>query len=298
MSTIILFAVWLAVTLLVLAVATRPWKTPAARAPLPVALGLGMTLWVLVTGAIIQADLMKIGSWTAASTTMGFVPLKAIFMALLAYGSARMVLAERAASGPRQRWILPACLSLFTLYLFVGDVQFNINSASERHARSTTLTPQEVDALTQRISAGDATPDEKGAFLGNPLCPPELLARFAADPEPRWRRAVARNDTIAADIAEKLVQDPDEQVRYMMAFNRKLPPPLLSRLSTDSSESVREMVAWTSSLPEEDFNRLINDPSPQVRAAVALQSRLSEEGHAKLLADPEKRVRDAANRWQ
>jgi len=298
MSTVILFGAWLVVTTLILAFAIRPWKTPAARAPLPLALCFAMMIWVLVSGAIIQANLMKIGSWTAASTTMAFVPLKAIFMALLAYWSARTLLAARTGAGPASRWVLPACLSIFTLYLVVSDVQFNINGARERHARSTILTPHEVEALAHSIRTGEASPDEQSAFLANPLCPPELLAEFATSQEPRWRRAVARNDTIATDIAETLAQDSNEQVRYMLAFNRKLPPAILSRLSTDTSESVRETVAWTDGLPDEDFNRLISDPSPRVRATVALQNRLSKEGHERLLADPEKRVRDAANRWQ
>ena len=169
------------------------------------------------------------------------------------------------------------------------------SAALERHARDPAMT--EVQALVQRIRAGDAAREGLGAFLGNPLCPPELLVEHAAWPDPYWRKAVARNDRIDATLADKLAGDTDEEVRYYLAFNRTLPPAILSRLAADTSEMVRDTVAWTGSLPDADFNRLVNDPSPKVRATTALQSWISPEALAKLRNDPEQRVRDAANRW-
>ena len=168
--------------------------------------------------------------------------------------------------------------------MLASDFMSLRSAALERHARDPAKTAAEVQALVQRIRAGDAAREELGAFLGNPLCPPEPLVEHAASPDPYWRKAVARNDGIDATLADKLAGDTDEEVRYYLAVNRTLPPAILSRLAADTSEMVRDTVAWTDSLPDADFNRLVNDPSPKVRATTALQSRISPEALAKGLS--------------
>ncbi len=298
-GSIIFLLAWAAVVTTIVLVVARPWKAPAARAPLPLSLAGLVGLWVLVMGALSHAELMSLGSWTAASVTIGLIPIKASFMALLAYAAGRSINTARAASGPVvQRWGLAAALSAGSVYLVAADIQASIDNARATHARSTALSPEEVQALTAKVRDGKAVPDEMSAFLGNPLCPPDLLARYAASEDPRWRRAVARNGTLIPELAEKLATDTDEEVRYMLSFNRDLTPALLSRLAADSSVNVRAMVAWTKTLPDEDFAKLVEDPSAEVRATAAIQPRLSPEALEKLRADPEERVRNAANRRQ
>lgn len=290
---------WISAVALVLTWVARPWKNTPARAPLPLILAVAVSIWVLGSGAVVYNDLIAEHLWTAASVAIGFVPAKALLFALLAYAAGRAFLHARATPGPAMpRWAPTAALSAICLYLLSMDAEFQYNAALERHARSETLSAEDVSVLAQKIRNGDARRDEQGAFLGNRLCPPDLLAAFAASTDARWRRAVARNDKINPDIADKLSQDSDEQVRFMLAFNRALPPPLLSRLAADTDEMVRQTVAWTHSLPDADFDKLVNDPSPDVRGIAAIQPRLTDEQRQRLRNDPVEHVRDAANRWQ
>jgi hypothetical protein len=289
---------WIAAVAVVLAFVIKPWKSAAHRAPLPMILALAVSAWGLGSGAIIYNDLMAQGSWTAASLTIGFVPAKAIIFALLAYALGRTFNAARATSGPPvARWGVPAVLTVVLMYVLGTDVAANWDARLESHARSTTLSAQDVSALAAKIRDGRATKGEQGEFLGNPLCPPDLLEEFASSPEPYWRRAVARNDKLDHGLIEKLLQDPDEEVRYFLAFNRDLPVPLLSRLAADKSERVREVVVWTRNLPDADYAKLTRDPSAKVRESTARQERTSMEDWARLRDDPDERVRTAARRW-
>ncbi len=290
---------WTLVVGWAMAFVIRPWKASPARRPLPVALGIGAAVWGLGSSWVTWRGLYDQGSWTAVSVTTGLAPLKTLLLALLAYAAGRLFLSARAGSGPAiQRWGGASALGLLTLVLIGDDIRAHHVNALAQHARDETLPPAEVQAIAARVADGSAVADEQGAFLGNALCPPDLLAQFASDPDVRWRRAVARNSALPADLAEKLAGDSDEEVRFMLAFNRELPPAVLSKLARDSSASVREMVAWTKALPEADFARLVSDPSANVRSTVAIQKRLSPAAREKLLADPEQRVRDAAARWQ
>jgi len=298
METLVILAVWIAIVVGVAAAVTRPWTSRAARAPLPVGLGLAGASWVVVTGFMSYRQMMGDGAWTGATIAMAFVPAKAIFISLLAYAAGRTALTARTHETSLRRWAGPALLAAAVLYFVASDVIAMRGAALERHAANPALTDAERMAFIARLRAGNAARGEISAFLGNPRCPPELLAEYAANPDVYWRTAVARNDLIDATIADKLAADPEEQVRYYLAFNRKLPAPTLRRLVADSSENVRDIVAWTAALTDDDFDRLVNDPSPKVRATAALQARLSDAQRAKLLNDPEQRVRDAANRWR
>ena len=288
---------WIAATVAVVGVVTRPWTSAAARAPLPLALAGGMAVWTLSFGTLTYGALVEKGSWTAATLTIAIVPVRAILLTLLAYALGRTILTARTSSAPPiQRWGPAIALTLFTLYFPASDLWARHRAVLVRHATSAALSTTDVDTLAQRVRAGRAVAEEQGAFLGNPLCPPELLAAFAPSTDPRWRRAVARNPALSPALAETLLQDTDEQVRYMLAFNRELPAPLLARLAADTSEHVRGIVAMTPNLPDEALAKLVADPSPHVRAAVTLAPHLSSEALERLRSDSEERVRDAANR--
>lgn len=296
MELLVVLAGWIAAVAVVDLAVMRPWKSPAARAPLPIFLGIALAAWAIGTGFFSYRQLMADGAWTGASIAIGFVPAKAIVLSLIAYAAGRTFLTARA-SGIPQNWAVPVFLALIAGYSIVSDVITFRVSALERHAANPALTPEETFALTQRVREGDAGRSEIAAFLGNPRCPPELLTEYAGSSDSYWRMAVARNDAIDAVLAERLAGDTDEDVRYYLAFNRKLPLAILSKLAADTSESVRDMVAWTDALPDEDFNRLVEDASPQVRATAARQERISPAQLEKLRNDPEQRVRDAAYRW-
>ncbi len=100
MQTLILLAAWSAVVVFVVMVGTRPWKSPAARAPLPLALAAVGAAWVLAAGIVSYRHLMADGAWTGATIAMAFVPGKAIIFSMLAYAVGRTFLTARAASDP------------------------------------------------------------------------------------------------------------------------------------------------------------------------------------------------------
>ena len=295
MELFIILSVWIAVVAGVDLVVIRPWTSAAARAPLPIALGLALAAWVIGTGYMAYRQMMADGAWTGATIAMAFVPGKAIVLSLLAYGAGRSFLTARvSAAATAQRWALPALLSAAVLYSVVSDVTRMRAGALERHAGNPALSAQEASRLSERVRTGEASRGEIFAFLGNPQCPADLLIEFAVASDAYFRTAVARNDLIDLATADKLAGDQDERVRLYLAFNRKLPPPVLTRLAADSSEGVRGAVAWTDTLSDEAFARLVEDTSPRVRETAARQSRLSSAQLEKLRNDPEQRVRDAA----
>ena len=288
MTVVVLFA-WITFVAVIDVLITRPWSQPAARKPLPWMFAAAGAAWVLWWGANAYRDAMADGQWTAASITMGYVPLKALFYSLLAYFAARTM---------SRRWLLPAALSAVFVVLVASDIVNAHSVMRMRHARDTHLSPDQVAVIAERIRKGEADENEQTAFLRNPVCPPDLLAEFARTPDVIIRAAVAANPKLGATLAEQLAGDASEDVRYYLAFNRDLPPALVSKLAHDDSDRVREAVLWTASLSDEDFDRLVNDPSPRVRATAALQQRISGAQVDRLKADPEERVRSAANRWQ
>lgn len=297
MDLFIILLVWIVAVIGVDVAVIRPWKSAAARAPLPIAAGIAAGAWVLATGFMAYKQMMADGAWTGASIAMAFVPGKAIVLSLLAYAAARSFLSARSGtSAPIQRWVLPALLTAALLYSIASDVMRMHTGVLERHAANPALSAAEASDLAARVRTGDATRGEIYAFLGNPKCPPDLLTEYADANDAYFRTAVARSPLIDRATADKLAGDPDEQVRLYLAFNRSLPPPVLTHLAADSSEGVRDAVVWTDTLPDEAFARLVEDASPRVRATAARQPRLSAAQLEKLRNDPEQRVRDAAAR--
>ncbi len=119
-----IFLGWVAAVGIVIGLVTRPWKSAAARAPLPLALALTMAVWVLSTGVMTYNELITKGSWTAATVAIPLVPIKAIVFALLAYAMGRTFLTARATKGPTaQRWGAPAGLAVLCLYFVVSDAR-------------------------------------------------------------------------------------------------------------------------------------------------------------------------------
>ena len=295
-DTLILLA-WTAAVIAAHAVVTRPWKVPAARSPFAILPAAAMTAWVLGTGISSYNGSMAGGSWTAASVTLGFIPLKAIVLSLLAHGAGRAAIKARAAGDDRALWGVAAALVALCVYSVAADVAARNAAALEKHAADETLPPDEVAALAAKVRAKDAADGEAWAFIGNKLCPPELLAEAAASPDRNRRTAAARNSALGAADADRLITDGDEQVRFYLAFNRGLIPEQLARLAKDSSPQVRGIIARREQLPEAAFAALVDDPDAGVRTVVALQSRLRDEAIEKLRNDPDEHIRNAANRW-
>ncbi|WP_194912815.1 hypothetical protein [Catenulispora rubra] len=87
--------------------------------------------------------------------------------------------------------------------------------------------------------------------------PPEVLRRFATDPESRLRSFAPRDPDLPSELAEQLACDPADRVRRAVAGHRNLPLPALLQLLADSSESVAEAAGASPSLPVEHMERLL-----------------------------------------
>jgi hypothetical protein len=273
---------------------TRPWRSAAARAPAPLILATAAAAWCLWDGATIYQDQIAEGAWTGATLLIPYVPVKALAYAVLAYAVGRTALAARTQDAPN-RYVLPAILAVVLLVAVGDDIRMSVDAVKIRAARSQTLTPPQIAAIVARIDGKTAVDAEIGAFMQNPLCPPDLLQR-QADTAPAYREYIARNPNIPADLLVKLSKDATPSVRYSAATNPNLPASELPRMATDTDATVREMVTWKKELPDESFLLLLDDPEPRVRSTAAVQPRISDAALLRLTEDADPSVRSNAVR--
>jgi hypothetical protein len=288
---------WSLAVLATFIVIVRPWRPGHAWPPLALAAAVAVASWALWDGAAIYADLTARHSWTAATITIPYVPAKALLFAVLAYFAVRSLLALRAPAVEHagNRYAAPAILTGVTLFFLVSDVVASFEAARVRMARDPNLSTAQLNVAIARVGSGAASEDEVLAFLENPLCPPELLERYATE-TPLFKTYVARNPKVPVELVRRLSRDSDPTVRLHAAYSANLPAEELPRLAADTDELVRESIAWKAKLSDEDFARLITDTAPRVRSVVALQPRLSNEAVLQLTMDPDSSVRANATR--
>lgn len=285
---------WIGIAAILFVAVTRPWRSPAARAPLPMILAAMAAAWALRDGVIGYQDLTAQSAWTAATIQIPYVLFKILAYAVLAYALGRTVLAARTQDSQR-RYALPAALAAVMIVALGADIRTSFDAAKIRAARSHTLTPPQIAAIVERIDGQTALNAEIEAFLENPLCPPDVLYRQADGP-PVLRAYIARNRNVPADLLLKLSQDPTPSVRYSAVYNANLPASELPRLAADTDATVRETVTWKKELPDEFFTRLLEDTEPRVRAAAALQPRITDAALLHLTEDADPSVRRDAVR--
>jgi hypothetical protein len=209
MSVPVMVMIWTLIVAAVVALVTRPWRSPEGRAPLAIFLAVAGAAWPLVNGAILLASMMDEGQWTAASITIGLIPFKAVVLSLLAYAAARTFLAARG-GGNMKMYIRPAALGAVILWWVADDSVVMYAAGRERHAASAELSTEEVAAVAERVRSGKASSHEAYAFFRNPLCPPDLIAANAVSPDVYARTSVASNPSLDPALAAKLAGDIDE----------------------------------------------------------------------------------------
>jgi hypothetical protein len=283
---------WLIAVGIIVALATRLWRADA-RKPLPLAAASAVTAWVVWDGGVVYRDLIAQSAWTAATVVIPYVPAKASLLAVLAY------YALRGLTGfshlPCSKRLVAALPAGILVFLLVADVLGSMDQARVRTARDATMTAAALEAEVIRVTSGAASRDEVLAFLENPLCPPALLEKYAAE-ERTFKTQVARNPKVPEEILLRLSRDSDPLVRYYAAYSPNMPETELPRLAADQDPMVRESMAWKKKLPDEDFARLLNDSEARVRATAALQPRTSDEDILRLTGDPDAGVRRNADR--
>lgn len=291
-----LILAWIAVVLAVFGIAY--WlMSPTGRTPWPwivAAITTGLFLW---RGADAYAESIAAGAYTAATLIIPIVPIKALFLGSLGYGATRFLDEAWRKVEPDmiKRWGLAAALTVAFAYFGGSEILGAMASARERTAASDRLTPEQIAAITVRVTSGTAGESEVAAFLRNPLCPPDLLSRYAAGTVLQ-KTSILQNPSLAAELAVQLSRDTDPLVRYYAVDHERLPVDELVRLSNDTDPSVRARTAWMARLPDSDLLRLAADPDEDVRNTVANQDRLSNAALKSLLTDPSPQVRATAER--
>ncbi len=86
---------------------------------------------------------------------------------------------------------------------------------------------------------------------------PEVLRRFATDPDPRMRCLAPRDPELPAGLAAELATDPDHTVRRAVAGHRSLPVEYLVALLSDEDEWTAHAAACSPRLPVEQMERLL-----------------------------------------
>ncbi|KOX21793.1 hypothetical protein ADK67_26030 [Saccharothrix sp. NRRL B-16348] len=148
-----------------------------------------------------------------------------------------------------------ACASLppDVVTRLLNDVDIDVVTTMVRHA------PHLVDLATAERVARQFRPDRPTAWhpADDFTFPPDVLRRFAVDPDPGMRRLAPRDPELPAALAQKLATDPDHSVRHAVANHRNLPTPALIGLLSDENESVAHAAAGSPYLPTEQMERLL-----------------------------------------
>ncbi|WP_137993559.1 translation initiation factor 2 [Streptomyces vilmorinianum] len=150
---------------------------------------------------------------------------------------------------------------------------------------------------------------EDGAVI-SALCrqrrafPDEVVEAILAHPEPRVRRALARNPHMAGDVRGRLVDDENWLVRATLAdgpgwdtWPRYLPDWVIDRMFTTYENDDLQSLFSSGQIPPRVYSALATHPMASVRrTGTQMWSGLSEERRAALLADPHPDVRASAER--
>ncbi|MFC7793181.1 hypothetical protein [Streptomyces cinereoruber] len=87
--------------------------------------------------------------------------------------------------------------------------------------------------------------------------PPEVLRRFATDPDPRLRELAPRDPLLPPELAAALAADPEDDVRRAVARHPRLPlPPLLALLDDGAAHVARE-AGRNTALPAAEVRRIV-----------------------------------------
>lgn len=150
--------------------------------------------------------------------------------------------------------------------------------------------------VRELVAPPPTTPEEDEASRARRLdriatreLPPDVLARWAWDPDTAIRAAVASVPT-PAETAVVLARDADLGVRRALASNVEASPDAHRLLATDPDVTVRRAVA-DNAYSDEVLVVLARDPDVQIRRLVAAKGFGPEEAVALLARDPDPGVR-------
>lgn len=135
----------------------------------------------------------------------------------------------------------------------LNDDESIVRTAMAEHA------PHLVDLETAERIDRDFRPEKKARWRPADVFtfPPDVLWRFADDPDPRMRCLAPRDPGLAPNLAEQLAADPDSAVRHAVAGHPRLPAAALITLLGDPSEQVARAAAGSPTLPRAHMSRLL-----------------------------------------
>ena len=120
------------------------------------------------------------------------------------------------------------------------------------------------------------------------------LRRLAIDTSPVVRKETARSPLCPADVLADLAADPDESVSAAAVGNSRCPPQALSDACENGSRQVRQRAARHRNCPPRLLKRLSKDEASVVRYAVVRNPRCPPRLLKRLAGDADSVVRDAA----
>ncbi|MFO0555309.1 MAG: SMI1/KNR4 family protein [Polyangiaceae bacterium] len=127
------------------------------------------------------------------------------------------------------------------------DPQAMVRGAAARHPlASIELVARVLEE--SRAEDGRDYDDARSDAAMNPVAPPALLERLAADGNEYVRRAVASNPSTPRTALERLAKDPSMQARWGLTWNPATPDELLLALVVDADGKVAAGARWQRAL--------------------------------------------------
>ena len=137
---------------------------------------------------------------------------------------------------------------------------------------------------------------DRRAGAENRRCPPEVLARFAADDDPEVRRAALRNPRCPAAALAAAAAAGDTRDRWTAMRNPSMPAKQLADAAGDPDPLMRQAAAHNPNCPPELIARLAADPVTVVQCAAAAHPNCPTERIVRFAASRDRELVAAAAR--
>ncbi|MFF9477047.1 hypothetical protein ACF1E9_31105 [Streptomyces roseolus] len=157
------------------------------------------------------------------------------------------------------------------------------------HLREAVLRHPATPAQVAARFAHDPAPMLRWAVAGRADLPREACVRLAADPLPLVRAALAENPALDDDLVRSLAADPDPEMRRAVARHPRVPLDVLVPLarSTALGGSLLPRIATASA---DETEALATSGEPAARRLVALRRDLPAPVRERLADDPDAKV--------
>ena len=138
--------------------------------------------------------------------------------------------------------------------------------------------PDTLETLSHDVEPATSTEEQAPVRLWvaeNERCPPEALARLAADSDIRVRSATLKHARCPTQTLAQAAASHNAVARYFAAQNPSTDTATLALLATDAEPMVRAAVAAHDGCPSELVGQLMSDPDAEVQRAAKARHRIA-----------------------